>query len=102
MGFTPANVIPASVCGAVLSVRMEGIRLVHRGDFNFGVNPRAKRGGEGSKRFINTTPSLTRIFTPEGPGIIRTFYRDGPTCIILLVAAVNPPSIGVVCAGIWG
>lgn len=59
-------------------------------------------GGEGRKRFINTTPVFAGIRAAEGAGIIRALDWDGPTSrTILLFAAIDPPGLDVVCAGIW-
>lgn len=78
------------------------IRSAYRKESTLGSGQGPKGGKEqrGSKPFIHTTPGLTSILTAEGAVIIRTFYRDGPTCIILLFAAIDPPSIGILCAGI--
>jgi hypothetical protein len=67
-----------------------------------GVNPRANRGRRRAQRFINTTPIFAGIRAAERAGIVRALDWDRPTSrTILLFAAIDPPGLDIVCAGIW-
>lgn len=78
------------------------IELVHCKKSRLGSTRRQSEGGEGRKRFINTTPVFASIRAAECAGIIRALDWDGPTSrTILLFAAIDPSGLRIVCAGIW-